>query len=259
MTNIGETEPVVISDNHTIFLPKRTCGCREEVAIIKDPEKIEELLQAKSSIITAKQVTDAGLHRSALRELVEKKEIYPYSRGIYIRNDAWEDTFYLLQQKYARGIFSHETALYLHGYSDRLPEWYTMTFPKGYHSHSLKEELVFVRHTIPENYGLGVVEIPSLCGNPIRVYDLERSLCDCLRGSYIDVQVVGDAMRRYANSENKNIHKLTCYAKQLHVLSKVMSYMEALLRFRRSGIADSLDFRQLHINLYENDVWLSNR
>lgn len=229
MTNISEIEPVVISDNHTIFLPKRTCGCQEEVTTIKDPEKIEELLQAKSGIITAKQVTDAGLHRSALRELVEKEEIYPYSRGIYIRSDAWEDTFYLLQQKYTRGVFSNETALYLHGYSDRLPEWYTMTFPKGYNTPSLKNELVFVKHTIPENYNLGVTEIPSLCGNPIRVYDLEKTLCDVVRGSYIDVQVVNDAMKRYARSKNKNIHKLLGYAKQLHVLPKITNYMEVLL------------------------------
>lgn len=229
MTNISEIEPVVISDNHTIFLPKRTCGCQKEVATIKDPEKIEELLQAKSGIITARQVTDAGLHRSALRELVEKEEIYPYSRGIYIRSDAWEDELYLLQQKYSRGIFSHDTALYLLGYSDRLPERYTMTFPKGYNAQSLKEELVFIRHTIPDNYRLGVIEIPSPCGNPIRVYDLEKSLCDVLRERNSDIQVVNDAMKRYATAKESNIPKLIGYAKQLHVLQKVHRYLEVLL------------------------------
>ena len=32
-----------------------------------------------------------------------------------------EDDFYLLQRKYGRGIYSHDTALYLLGYSDRTP------------------------------------------------------------------------------------------------------------------------------------------
>jgi hypothetical protein len=37
------------------------------------------------------------------------------------------------------GIYSHDTALYLHGYSDRTPAQYTMTFLKGYNSPSLKK------------------------------------------------------------------------------------------------------------------------
>ena len=45
---------------------------------------------------------------------------------------------YLLQRKYGRGIYSHDTALYLLGYSDRIPAKYTMTFPKGYNAPSLK-------------------------------------------------------------------------------------------------------------------------
>ena len=45
----------------------------------------------------------------------------PLGRGIYVLNSAREDDFYLLQRKYGRGIYSHDTALYLLGYSDRTP------------------------------------------------------------------------------------------------------------------------------------------
>ena len=56
--------------------------------------------------ITAERVTAAGLHRSVLQELVESGEIYRFGRGLYVRSDAWEDDFYLLQCKYGRGIYS---------------------------------------------------------------------------------------------------------------------------------------------------------
>ena len=62
-----------------------------------------------------------------------------------------------------------------------------------------------------------------------RVYDLERTLCDILRGSGSDVQIVGEAMKRYAASKDKNIHKLMQYADQLRVKPKVLRYMEVLL------------------------------
>ena len=197
---------------------------------MNDRDKIEELLKAsESGTITAAQVTEAGLHRSVLQELVKSGEIYRFGRGLYVQKDAWEDDFFLLQHKYSRGIYSHDTALYLLGYSDRTPAKYTMTFPKGYNAHSLKQENLIVRRVIPENYALGIIEIKSPSGNPIRIYNLERTLCDVWRGSGSDSQIVGEAMKRYAASRNRNIHKLMQYADRLRVKSKVLHYMEVLL------------------------------
>lgn len=193
-------------------------------------EKIEELLEAsEDGTITAAQVTEAGLHRSVLQEFVKSGGMYRFGRGLYVRSSAWEDDFYLLQRKYGRGIYSHDTALYLLGYSDRTPAKYTMTFPKGYNALSLKQENLIVKRVVPENYEFGRIEIESPSGNPIRVYDLERTLCDILRGSGSDVQIVGEAMKRYAASKDKNIHKLMQYADQLRVKPKVLRYMEVLL------------------------------
>lgn len=73
-------------------------------------EKIEELLEAsEDGTITAAQVTEAGLHRSVLQEFVKSGEMYRFGRGLYVRSSAWEDDFYLLQRKYGRGIYSHDS------------------------------------------------------------------------------------------------------------------------------------------------------
>lgn len=67
-------------------------------------EKIEELLKkSKGNTITVAQVTEAGLHRNVLQELVYNGEIYRFGRGLYVLNDAREDDLYLLQRKYGRG------------------------------------------------------------------------------------------------------------------------------------------------------------
>ena len=191
-------------------------------------ETISELLQASTDgTITTAQVTKAGLHRSVLQKLVDCGELYRYGRGLYVKSSAWEDDFYLLQRKYERGIYSHDTALYLLRYSDRTPALYTMTFPIGYNSPSLKQENIEIKRVVAENYSLGAIKIKSPCGNPIRVYNLERTLCDILRGSGSDIQIVNIAMKKYANF--KDISKLMQYADQLHVKPKVLRYMEILL------------------------------
>ena len=102
-----------------------------------------------------------------------------------------------------------------------------MTFPKGYNSPSLKQENIEIKRVVAENYSLGVIKIKSPCGNPIRVYNLERTLCDILRGSGSDIQIVNIAMKKYANF--KDISKLMQYVDQLHVKPKVLRYMEILL------------------------------
>ena len=180
--------------------------------------KVEKMVQsAPNGIITSAQLTKAGLHRGYLHDFVESGELYRFGRGLYVQSSAWEDDFYLLQRKYSRGIYSHDTARY------------TMTFPKGYNALSLKQEDLIVKRAIPENYDFGIIEIQSPSGNPIRVYDLERTLCDILRGSGSDIQIVGAAMKRYAASKDKDIHKLMQYAERLRVKPKVLRYMEILL------------------------------
>ena len=197
---------------------------------MSDREKIKKMLEAsETGVITSAQVTEAGLHRNALQQLVKDGEIYRFGRGLYVRRNSWEDDFYLFQKKYGRGIYSHDTALYLLGYSDRTPAKYTMTFPKGYNAPSLKQEIIIIKRVVPENYEFGQIQIKSPAGNLIRTYDLERTLCDILRGNGSDIQIITDAMKRYAASGEKNIHKLMQYAERLRVSPKVLRYLEVLL------------------------------
>lgn len=197
---------------------------------MSDREKIKKMLEAsETGVITSAQVTEAGLHRNSLQQLVKDGEIYRFGRGLYVRRNSWEDDFYLFQKKYGRGIYSHDTALYLLGYSDRTPAKYTMTFPKGYNAPSLKQETIIIKRVVPENYEFGQIQIKSPAGNLIRTYDLERTLCDILRGNGSDIQIITDAMKRYAASGEKNIHKLMQYAERLRVGPKVLRYLEVLL------------------------------
>lgn len=211
----------------TLFLYNIMC---EKKYKMSKKDQIQELISnSKDGTISVAQLKENGLHPSLLRPLVEKGQLYRYGRGLYVINESWEDDFYLLQRKYGKGIFSHDTSLYLLGFSDRVPIRYTMTFPKGYNASSLKGENLIIKRVIPENYDLGILEIDSPSGNRIKVYDLERTLCDILRGSGSDIQIVNDAMKRYAASNSKNIYKLMKMAEQLRVKPKMMRYMEVLL------------------------------
>ena len=54
---------------------------------------------------------------------------------------------------------------------------------------------------MPENYEFGQTQIESPSGNPIRVYDLERMLCDVLRGSGIILTDYPEIMKEIRGSD----------------------------------------------------------
>lgn len=137
---------------------------------------------------------------------------------------------YNLQVQFKRGIFSGETALFLNDLTDRTPNRYQMTFPIGYNVASLKKENVKAIRTKEEFYELGVITVLTPAGNPVRAYGREKILCDILRGrSNTDIQIVSDAFKQYAKSDNKNIPLISEYAQILRVEKRLRSYLEVLI------------------------------
>jgi len=193
-------------------------------------ERILEILKKNNGVITTSEVTASGISRGSLKHLVDTGVLERASRGVYQLADVWDDEMYHLQVRYKKGIFSGETALYLHDLTDRTPSRFQMTFPNGYNLTNVKKENIRCNRVIKKLYDMGVVEIKTPAGNIVRAYNMERTLCDILRKqSNTDIQIVSDAFKRYARRNDKNIPLLSKYAKELRVETKLRSYLEVLL------------------------------
>jgi predicted transcriptional regulator of viral defense system len=191
---------------------------------------IQEILKSNNGIVTATQVTEAGIPRRCLSTMVQSGMIYRVERGIYALPEVWEDELSFIQYRFSKGIFSHETALYLHGMTDRTPSRYTITFPFGYNTGNVKKQGILAKLSTEGTYELGIITISSPSGNPIKVYDIERTLCDIVKTRHrADIQVINQAMKTYASSNKKDIAKFMDYAERFHVKPKVLKYMEILL------------------------------
>jgi predicted transcriptional regulator of viral defense system len=152
------------------------------------------------------------------------------SRGVYRAAAAIEDKLFSFQAIYQSSIYSHETALYLHDLTDRTPLFYSVTVPVGYHSISLiksKHKIFYLNQAL---FDLGVSSMKSPHGNPIRTTGLERTICDILRSrNQIDIQLVYEALKRYARKKERDIDLLYNYAKSFRIYKIVREYIEVLL------------------------------
>lgn len=191
---------------------------------------IIKMAKENNGTVTASMVTAVGLSRGNLKYLVEQGKLEKSSRGVYVLPEVWEDEFFNLQMRFGRGIFSHETALFLWDLTDRTPNYYCMTFPSTYNITKPKEEKVRCTQSNKLRYDVGITNLCTPAGNEVKVYSMERTLCDILKSrSQVDIQIVTDSLKRYTKREDKNIPLLSEYGKSFQVEKRLRAYLEMLL------------------------------
>ncbi len=181
----------------------------------------------KNGYLTTKDVTDNNIPRTYLTKLIKESKIERVSRGVYIKKNVLVDEFVILQSKSKYAIYSNTSALYLHGFSNRIPIRYDITVKSGYKGSLQKEKNVNLFYTKKELLELGVIDYKLDSGNVIRVYDLDKTICDIIKNKKkIDAEIFNKAVREYFYSKKKNTLKLYEYAKKMNIYNKVRDTFE---------------------------------
>lgn len=117
------------------------------------------------------------------------------------------------------------TALYFHGLSIKAPnDKYDITVRKNYNNRYLKHHNIF--YVSDDVYELGLTEAETPMGNKVRVYDIERCICDVVRSEKrMDSELVKYSIKEYIKRKDKNLVKLSKYAEKMGIKDKVMNYV----------------------------------
>lgn len=181
-------------------------------------------------IIETKIAEQHGISKAMLSRLCKEDLLHRIVKGQYILPDDMQDELLSIGKRSDRIIFSHETALFLHGISDRTPFEHTVTAPSGcIPSASIRAECK-VYYIKPELFDMGKTVLKTPAGNSVQAYDLERTICDAIRSrSRLGTETFYSALKMYAVSPRKDLNKLTAYAKQLRIERILRQYLEVLL------------------------------
>lgn len=182
-------------------------------------------------VITNKEAEKFGYTRYNLSELTKSGQLERLRPGLYQLKGKVIDDFVLISSNSNRIIFSHQTALYLHDLSDRTPSVFHISVPQGYNASHIKKryEDLQVHYVKKDLYEIGKTEIKSPQGNLIPIYDIERTICDIIIDrKKIDKQIFTDAIKRYFNSNNKNLRRLIKYSRLFKIEDEIIRYMEVL-------------------------------
>ena len=193
-------------------------------------EKIINMATNNNGVVTTSMVVAAGFSRGNVKYLVEKGMLEKSARGVYILPEVWDDEIFNLQCRFKRGVYSHETALFLWDITDRTPNQYHMTFPANYNLTKPKEEHVRCTQCKDDFYDWGIMEVKTPGGNFVKVYSVERTMCDILRPhSGVDSQVGTESFKHYATRSDRGLPVLSEFARRLNVEKRLRAYLEVLL------------------------------
>ena len=189
-------------------------------------EVIEGIMKANNGYITSKMLSELGIHRMYLNIMKKKGMIEKVGNGIYIDSSKIEDCYFIFNLELPNIIYSHMTALYFHDLSIKAPnDKYDITVPNNYFNYKIKDHNVF--YVDKDVYELGVTEVKTPMGNIVKAYDIERCICDIIRSkNRMDSEHVKHSIREYVKRKNKDLVKLSNYARIMGIKDEVMNYVE---------------------------------
>ncbi|MBD5560358.1 MAG: abortive phage infection protein [Clostridia bacterium] len=191
---------------------------------------LKQLARANGGYLRTADAAAHGVNRPMLARFVVENEFERVARGIYMGPEAWPDDYYVLQLRYPKLIFSHLSALRLHGLTDYLPRQAQVTLWTGCNPSLLSANGVKVYTVKHELHELGLTTMQTYFGNTIRVYDMERTVCDVLRSrNKIETQAFYQSMKSYSQLPGKDWPKLVGYARSFELERILTHYMEVLM------------------------------
>lgn len=192
--------------------------------------QLKMIAENNGGIINSKIAAEHGVSRAILSQLCLNNKIQRIARGQYIFNDDMPDELLSISIRSNLFIFSHETALFLHGISDRTPFEHTITTPSGKIPSKAIQAECKIYYIKPELFGLGKTMLTTPSGNKVAGYDLERTICDMIRSrNKVGSETFLAALKLYAANSKKDLNKLNTYATEMNIAGIVRKYLEVLL------------------------------
>ena len=144
-------------------------------------EEIIEMINRYAGYIQTSQVVEAGISKTYFKEVIEKEGLEKVANGIYVHPDTLVDSLYVDSLISKNIIYSHETALYLHGLMEKEPNTTEITVPRNYNANNFRKKRYKIFTVSDELLKLGESNVKTNFGNEVKAYDIDRTICDIIK------------------------------------------------------------------------------
>ena len=193
-------------------------------------EQLVAAIRRHGNAVSTAQAESAGISRALLAYYAARGSVVRVRHGVYALPDDLRDEMAETLRVASHAVLSHETALFLHGLTNRTPFRLMLTIPSDTSLPASLKGAVRCFYVSPQLHRLGMTTAINNLGHRVRCYDAERTICDLLRSrSKMDAEILHNALKRYAAWPRRDLNRLMEYASLLRVQNAVRIYLETLL------------------------------
>ena len=187
-------------------------------------ERAKALFDRYGGMMRTSQLNSEKFYYREIKSLMDSGYIEKVKTGHY----QWIDHENLseaatVSRLFPDGILCMATALRHYGYIDRTPGEWNIAVDRFSNRTRFNLDYPFVKpyYVTPAILELGLC-IQEIDGNPVRMYDKERTICDCMRyRNKMDKELFNKAVQSYVADPEKNVPKLLEYAEALRVKTHI--------------------------------------
>jgi len=195
-------------------------------------EKIKDIFYVNNGYIRTKDISSKGINRRYLRDLINEDTIEKIKRGLCRWKDAKfdvEEELINVSKIIHHGVICLVSALAYYELTTYTPGEYTIAVRRNYNI-KLPDYPPIKLYYFSDKYYMDGVEKIDINGNIIKIYNIEKTICDCLRyGNKISKDIIVESIKEYVKSRDKIFSKLMIYSAKAKVKGVVQKYMEVLM------------------------------
>lgn len=191
---------------------------------------LEAIAHQHNGLIQTKTAVDHGVSRMMLSKLNKAGILFRIANGQYVFASELGDDMLSLSRRSGLIVFSHESALFLNGLSERTPFEHAVTIPSSSTLIASVRQLCKVYYVKDALFEMGKTMLKTTMGNLVPAYGPERTICDIVRSrSRVAEETLLSSLKMYAASPLKDLVKLGACAEAFGVTNIVRSYLRGLL------------------------------
>lgn len=194
--------------------------------------RIKNIFYENKGYLHAKDLTEKGIHRKYLSDLLKNEEVIKLKRGLYKWNDEKFNSLNELvdvSMIIPDGVVCLASALSYYELTTYTPLEYQIAIPNQKKIKNVSYPPINLYYFSKKYYREGIKE-EKIGEYDIKIYDIEKSLSDSFRYSYeIPKDILIESLKGYLSRSDKNINKLMNYAIGTSAEKKLTKYLEVLV------------------------------
>lgn len=195
-------------------------------------QKAIALFKKNHGLLRTSEALRLGIHPRTLYQLRDEGLLERLAKGVYRLveiADFSEPDLVLVSKKIPHGIICLISALAYYEITTQIPHFIYIAIPSKARTSNMDYPPIRYFRYSEKVYSSGV-ETQWIGGYPVKIYDIEKTLADCVKfRNKIGMDVVIEALKMYWRRKGSNINKLYEYAKINRIEKILQPIMETIV------------------------------